>query len=90
MADGWISAPHFSANSCIKDKQRNAVTRTINHGFPLNVMYWADKGGDGFEVIDGQQWTISIAQYVDGDFSIDGLYYHNPPPTRRSAYWTMS
>ena len=36
-------------------------------------MYWAVREDGNFEVIDGQQRTISICQYVNGDFSIDGL-----------------
>ena len=38
-----------------KDKQRDAVIDTVIRGFPLNVMYWAVKDCDNFEVIDGQQ-----------------------------------
>ena len=30
-----------------------------------------------YEVIDGQQRTISAAQYVSGDYSLDGRYFHN-------------
>ena len=30
-----------------------------------------------YEVIDGQQRTISICQYVDGDFAFKGRYFHN-------------
>ena len=33
--------PPFQREFVYKDKQRDAVIRTINHGFPLNVMYWA-------------------------------------------------
>ena len=33
-------------------------------------MYWSETGADTYEVLDGQQRTISIAQYVNGDFSI--------------------
>ena len=46
-------------------------------GFPLNVMYWADRGDGTFEIIDGQQRTISICQYVSGAFSINGMAFHN-------------
>ncbi len=75
--------PAFQREFVYKDKQRDAVICTINKGFPLNVMYWADNGDDEYEVIDGQQRTISIAQYVDGDYSIDGLYYHNLPTDKK-------
>lgn len=68
--------PKYQREFVYKDKQREAVIDTIFKGFPLNVMYWADNG-DNFEVIDGQQRTISICQYVNGDFSYKGRYFHN-------------
>ncbi len=40
-------------------------------------MYWAVKEDNNFEVIDGQQRTISICQYIIGGFSFEGLYFHN-------------
>ena len=33
-------------------------------------MYWSVRGDGNFEIIDGQQRTISICQYVEGDFSV--------------------
>lgn len=68
--------PPYQREFVYKDKQREAVIDTITKNFPLNVMYWAKKG-DGFEVVDGQQRTISICQYVNGDFSHNGRYFHN-------------
>ena len=61
--------PPFQREFVYKDKQRNAVIETINKGFPLNVMYWAVRQEGTYEVIDGQQRTISAAQYVEGDYS---------------------
>ena len=69
--------PPYQREFIYKDKQRNAVIETVQDNFPLNVMYWADRGDNTFEIIDGQQRTISICQYVSGDFSIDGLAFHN-------------
>jgi hypothetical protein len=40
-------------------------------------MYWAVKNDGNYEIIDGQQRTISICQYVNGDFSINGMAFHN-------------
>ena len=71
--------PPFQREFIYKDKQRNAVIDSILKGFPLNVMYWADRGDGTFEIIDGQQRTISIAQYVEGDFSFNKQYFHNLP-----------
>ena len=69
--------PPFQREFVYKDKQRDAVIETINNGFPLNVMYWALRDDGTYEVIDGQQRTISAAQYVEGDYSLDGRYFHN-------------
>jgi len=40
-------------------------------------MYWSVRGNDSFEIIDGQQRTISICQYVNGDFSFNNKYFNN-------------
>ena len=69
--------PPYQREFIYKDKERNAVIDSILKGFPLNVMYWADREDGTFEIIDGQQRTISIAQYVDGDFSFNDQYFHN-------------
>ena len=69
--------PPYQREFIYKDKQRDAVIDTVRKEFPLNVMYWAVRGDGNFEVIDGQQRTISVCQYVNGDFSINGLAFHN-------------
>ncbi len=69
--------PAYQREFVYKDRQRDAVINTIRNGLPLNTMYWADIGNDRFEIIDGQQRTISVCQYVKGAFSIDGLAFHN-------------
>jgi hypothetical protein len=69
--------PAFQREFIYKDKQRDEVVRTVQKNFPLNVMYWV-LGDDGnFEVLDGQQRTISLCQYVNGDFSIDHMGFDN-------------
>ena len=69
--------PPYQREFVYKDKQRNAVIESITQNFPLNVMYWSVSDDDNFEIIDGQQRTISIAQYVEGEFSVDKMYFHN-------------
>ena len=69
--------PPYQREFIYKDKQRDAVISTITQNFPLNVMYWADRGDGTFEVIDGQQRTISICQYVTGVFAYMFRYFHN-------------
>jgi len=69
--------PPYQREFIYKDKQREAVIETITKNFPLNVMYWAVQENGNFEVIDGQQRTISICQYVNGDFAFMFKYFHN-------------
>ena len=69
--------PPYQREFVYKEKQRDAVINTLKKGFPLNVMYWSVRGDGNFEVIDGQQRTISICQYVKGSFSFEKLYFHN-------------
>ena len=71
--------PPYQREFIYNDKQRDAVINTITKDFPLNVMYWAVRGDGKYEIIDGQQRTISICQYVNNDFSINGLAFHNLP-----------
>jgi len=76
--------PPFQREFVYKDAQREAVIDTLNRGFPLNMMYWAVTS-DGFEIIDGQQRTVSICQYVDGVFSYKDRYFHNLQKDEKEA-----
>ena len=69
--------PKYQREFVYKEKQRNAVIETIKNSFPLNVMYWMIREDGGYELLDGQQRTISIGQYVNGDFSLNERYFHN-------------
>lgn len=51
--------------------QQQAVVRTIMQGFPLNVMYWSVADDGTFEMIDGQQRTLSICGFRTHDFHIE-------------------
>jgi len=69
--------PKYQREFVYKDKQRNAVIETIRKDFPLNVMYWVKNKDGTFEVMDGQQRTISFCEYVAGKFSLNFQYFHN-------------
>jgi len=60
-----------------KERQRNAVIDTVLKGYPLNVIYWVEREDGGYEVMDGQQRTISICQFFNNDFSYNMRYFHN-------------
>lgn len=69
--------PPYQREFVYKEKQRNAVIETVAKTFPLNVMYWVKNSIGEYELLDGQQRTISICQYIMGDFSINSMYFHN-------------
>lgn len=82
--------PKYQREFVYKDKQRDEVIKTILRGypdkgayFPLNTMYWLKTNDAHYEIIDGQQRTISICQYVNGDFSIGEKYFHSLTETER-------
>jgi len=75
--------PKYQREFVYDDKKRNAVIDTICKDFPLNVIYWVKNDDGTFEVLDGQQRTISFCQYVKGDFSVDNRAFHNLTNTEK-------
>ena len=39
-----------------------------------------------YELLDGQQRTISICDYCEGDFIVDGFFYHNLPENKKEKF----
>jgi len=62
--------PIYQREFIYDDKKRDAVIDTIQKGFPLNVMYWVKNENGTFELLDGQQRTISFCQFTNNDFDI--------------------
>lgn len=69
--------PRYQREFVYRDRQRDSVIETVRKDFPLNVMYWVKNGDESYEVLDGQQRTISICEYVTGNFSLNFQYFHN-------------
>ncbi|GMO61931.1 MAG: hypothetical protein Ta2A_08290 [Treponemataceae bacterium] len=68
--------PKYQREFVYKDEQRNAVIDTICRNFPLNVMYWVKNSESSFEVLDGQQRSISICEYLQNNYSIEHKMFH--------------
>ena len=75
--------PAFQREFVYGQKERDAVLDTVIKNFPLNVMYWCATDEGTFELLDGQQRTISLCQYVCGDFSIGNRYFHSLTATEQ-------
>ncbi|MBQ4477491.1 MAG: DUF262 domain-containing protein [Bacteroidales bacterium] len=63
--------PKYQREFVYDDKKRNAVMDTVWQGFPLNVMYWVRVGDDQYELLDGQQRTISICSFIVGEYMMN-------------------
>ncbi len=72
--------PPYQREYVYAPKERDEVIRTVKKGFPLNIMYWAKKEDGNYELMDGQQRTISICRYAaesERTFAVDEKYYFN-------------
>lgn len=69
-------------------EQSQAVIRTIMRGLPLNVMYWVRTpfGDDTWEVLDGQQRSLSICKFFIKDFHMDFRGFHNLTDEERETF----
>ena len=74
--------PPYQREFIYNEKEQQAVITTVLHGYPLNVMYWVKRSDDAecpYEIMDGQQRTLSLCEYVAGHFSYDFKNFHNQP-----------
>lgn len=74
--------PPYQREFIYDEKERQAVITTVLHEYPLNVMYWVRRDDDAdcpYEVMDGQQRTLSLCEYVAGKFAYDFKYFGNQP-----------
>lgn len=62
--------PQYQREFVYSPKQQEEVINSIFKGFPLNVMYWVKNGDGTFELLDGQQRTLSICEFAKGDMFI--------------------
>ncbi|MCD8295551.1 MAG: HNH endonuclease [Clostridia bacterium] len=62
--------PAFQREFIYGEKDKIEVINSIFKGFPLNVMYWIKAEGGGYELLDGQQRTLSICSYHEGEFFV--------------------
>ena len=82
--------PKYQREFVYGEKQEKAVIDTISKNYPLNVMYWVEKEDGTYEVMDGQQRTLSICHYYWGAFAINwkgNLWgYRNLPEADREQF----
>lgn len=67
--------PKYQRNFIYDVKDEVAVIRSIQKNYPINVMYWAVNEDGTYEMLDGQQRTMSICQYYGKQYSIESIYF---------------
>ena len=81
--DGLLDIrPPYQREFIYNEREQQAVIDTVLKGYPPNVMYWVRRGEDAecpYEVMDGQQRTLSLCEYVAGKFSYDFKAFFNQP-----------
>jgi hypothetical protein len=78
--------PPYQREFIYGEKQREAVIDSVMNGFPLNVMYWAKRENGTFEVMDGQQRTLSLCQFAAGDFPYFMRFFTNFTDAERERF----
>ena len=82
--------PKYQREFVYSEKEEHAVIDTISKNYPLNIMYWVEKEDGTYEVMDGQQRTLSICHYYWGAFAINwkgNLWgYSNLPEAEREQF----
>lgn len=81
--------PKYQREFIYDDKEKVAVINTVKQGFPLNTMYWAvardengqkildSDGNETYELMDGQQRTISICEFLANHIVVNFQKFFN-------------
>lgn len=81
--------PKYQREFIYGEKEQIAVIDTVKKGFPLNTIYWAvardengekildDNGEETYELMDGQQRTISICEFLANHLVVNFQKFFN-------------
>ena len=78
--------PPYQREFIYNEEKQRLVIETILEDCCLNLFQWSDNGDGTYEVLDGQQRTLSICKYINGDFSYNNLFFYNRK-SKRNGYW---
>ena len=76
-----VCRPAYQREFVYSEKEEQDLITSIMNEYPIGVFYWATIPNDPdykYEILDGQQRTISICRYVvDHSFSVDKKFFSN-------------
>lgn len=79
--------PSYQREFVYDYEKQVAVIDSVMHGYPLNAMYWTPKDGGGYEVLDGQQRTLSICEFAAGNIDYKKRYIHRMLPDEIERFY---
>ena len=74
--------PHYQRESVYNRESKDRVIDSITRGFPISIMYWAVRDDGDYEILDGQQRTIAICEYIIGKNSFQQKYFDSQNPSK--------
>lgn len=79
--------PSYQREFVYSLEDQSKVFSTLKRSFPLGIMYWCDAGDGTYELVDGQQRTLSICHIIDNDVSIEindvNIYFRDLPESEQ-------
>jgi len=80
--------PKYQREFVYTPERQVAVINSIMNNLPIGVMYWmeTDAGPYPYELLDGQQRTVSICRYYDNKFLYNGFFFKNLVDEERDKF----
>lgn len=75
-----VCRPQYQRAFVYTTEESVDLIRSIMNGYPIGLFYWVETNNDpdhDYELMDGQQRTISICSYINGDFAVDKRFFYN-------------
>lgn len=79
--------PSYQREFVYSAADQSKVFSTLKRAFPLGIMYWCDAGDGTYELVDGQQRTLSICHIIDNDVALEingvNVYFRDLPESEK-------
>lgn len=62
--------PIYQRELVYDEKEEAKVIDSVLKGYPINIMYWVKNPDGKYDLLDGQQRTLSICNFLDHKYSI--------------------
>lgn len=75
-----VCRPSYQRAFVYSTEESVDLMKSIINGFPIGLFYWIVIKNDpdhNYELMDGQQRTISICSYIHGDYAVNNKFFYN-------------